>query len=102
MIRCYKVNRILFDQTALPIYDALCDRADRGDEMLYRKNMGSKESWARVLGGALIVACSLTQIGLTPLGLVLAASGVFTALTGLFGFCPACAMAGRIPLETPR
>jgi len=50
----------------------------------------------------LIVACSLTQIGLTPLGLVLAASAVFTALTGLFGFCPACAMAGRKSLEGPR
>ena len=58
--------------------------------MFYRKNMGSKESWARVICGALIVACSLTQIGLTLLGLVLAASGVFTALTGLVGFCPAC------------
>jgi len=70
--------------------------------MLYRKNVGSKESWARVLGGALIVACSLMQIGTTPLGLVLAASGVFTALTGLFGYCPACAMAGRRPIEGPR
>ena len=36
--------------------------------MLYRKNMGSKEGWARVIGGALNVACSLTQIGLTLLG----------------------------------
>jgi hypothetical protein len=40
--------------------------------MLYRKNMGSKESWARV------------------------------TLTGLIGFCPACAMAGRKSLEGPR
>ena len=70
--------------------------------MLYRKNMRSKEGWARVIGGALIVACSLMQIGLTPLGLVLAASGVFTMLTGLVGFCPACAMAGRKSLERPR
>ena len=70
--------------------------------MFYRKNMGSKESWARVFGGALIVACSLTQIGVTPLGLGLAASGAFTVLTGLFGFCPACAMAGRKSLEGPR
>src|SRR5262244_3223507 len=84
------------------VYDARCDRADRGDEMFYRKNIGSKESWARVIGGALIVACSLTQIGLTPLGLVLAISGVFTALTGLIGFCPACAMAGRKSLEGRR
>jgi len=70
--------------------------------MFYRKNMGSKESWARVIGGALIVACSLTQIGLTPLGVVLASSGVLTALTGVIGFCPACAMAGRKSLEGPR
>ena len=63
--------------------------------MVYRKNMGSKESWARVVGGVLIVACSLAQIGPTPLGLVLVFSGVFTALTGLFGFCLACALAGR-------
>ena len=66
--------------------------------MLYRKNMGSKESWA-VIGGALIVACSLTQIGLTLLGLVLAISGV---LTGLIGFCPASGMAGRKSLEGAR
>ena len=70
--------------------------------MLQRQNMGSKERWARVIGGALIVACALTQIGLTPLGWVLAKSGVFTALSGLIGFCPACAMAGRKPLEGPR
>ena len=70
--------------------------------MFYRKNMGSKESWARVIGGTLIAACSLTQIGLTQLGLVLATSGARTAQTGLIGFCPACAMAGRKPLEDPR
>lgn len=70
--------------------------------MWYRKNMGSKESLVRVLAGALIVACSLTRIGTTPLGLMLAVSGVFTAFTGLFGFCPACAVAGRKPLDGPR
>lgn len=63
--------------------------------MLYRKNVGNRESIARTLGGGLVVACALTQIGFTPLGLVLAASGVFTALTGLFGWCPACALVGR-------
>lgn len=69
--------------------------------MFYRKNVGSKEGWARVLGGALIMACSLALIGTTPLGLVLAASGAFTALTGLFGYCPACAVVGRKPVEGP-
>ena len=67
--------------------------------MLYRKNMGSTERLARLLGGALIVACALTQVGFTPLGLVLAGSGVVAALTALFGFCPACAMVGRRPVE---
>jgi hypothetical protein len=41
------------------------------------------------------------QIGLTLPGLVLAISGVLTALTGLIGFCPGCAMAGRKSLEGP-
>ncbi|TAK87732.1 MAG: DUF2892 domain-containing protein [Aquabacterium sp.] len=63
--------------------------------MLYRKNVGNRESIVRTLGGGLVVVCALSQIGFTPLGLVLAASGVFTALTGLFGWCPACALAGR-------
>lgn len=70
--------------------------------MLYRKNVGFKESVARLLGGALIVACSLALIDPTPLGMALAVSGVVTALTGLFGFCPACAIAGRKPLNEPR
>jgi hypothetical protein len=71
----------------------------QGDDMLYRKNVGSKESAARVLGGVLIATCSLALIGTTPLGLVLAASGVVAVVTGLFGYCPACAMVGRKPLE---
>jgi hypothetical protein len=70
--------------------------------MLYRKNVRPLERTARLLGGALIVACALALVGFTPLGWALAASGLVTALTGLFGFCPACAMAGRGPLEDPR
>lgn len=70
--------------------------------MLYRKNVGSKEAWARVLGGVLIAVCALTQIGFTPLGLVLAGAGVVGVLTGLFGYCPACAMAGRAAVDGPR
>ena len=41
----------------------------------------------------------MTQVGMTPLGWVLAASGALAALTGVLGFCPACATAGRKPLE---
>ncbi len=70
--------------------------------MVYRKNMGRKESWLRVLAGVLVVACSLGRVGFTPLGLGLAASGVLTALSGMFGYCPACAMAGRRSSEGSR
>jgi hypothetical protein len=70
--------------------------------MLYRKNMGGKERTTRLLGGALIAACSITQIGFTPLGMVLAGSGVIAALTAVFGFCPACAMMGRRSIEGPK
>jgi Protein of unknown function (DUF2892) len=71
----------------------------QGANMLYRKNVGSKEALARVLGGAAIVAFSLAGIGTTPLGLMLAAGGVMAILTGLFGYCPACALIGRKPLD---
>ena len=70
--------------------------------MLYRKNMGTKERVARLLGGTLIAGCALMQVGFTPLGLVLAGSGVVAALTAVFGFCPACAMVGRRPVEDRR
>ena len=85
----------------LLVYDARCNRADRGGDGLPQEH-GGQGKLARVMGGTLIVACSLTQIGLTLLGLVLAISGVLTALTGLTVFCPACAMAGRKSLEGPR
>jgi len=70
--------------------------------MLYRKNVGTKEAWARALAGALLAGYGLVQYGLAPPGLVLAASGAFTALTGVFGFCPACALVGRKPVEGGR
>jgi hypothetical protein len=63
--------------------------------------MGAGERAARAVAGVVMAACSLALIGATPLGLALAASGVFTALTGLAGFCPACAMAGRKSVEGP-
>ena len=70
--------------------------------MFFRKTVGAKERWLRLVASVLIVACALTQIGFTPLGLLLAGAGVFTALTGLVGFCPACAMVGRKPVDGPR
>ncbi len=69
--------------------------------MLYRKNMKSWEQGARLLGGAAMVAFALLQHGFTPPALPLALAGVLTGLTGLVGFCPACALVGRKPVEGP-
>ncbi|WP_431096192.1 YgaP family membrane protein [Polaromonas aquatica] len=63
--------------------------------MFYRKNVGPKERWVRGVSGALMAACGLVVLGVTPLGLLAAGAGVVTVLTGLFGFCPGCAMVGR-------
>jgi len=67
--------------------------------MLYRKNVGTIEGWARLLGGVLLAGGSLWGLGTTPLGWGLAASGATLVLTGLFGYCPACALVGRRPVE---
>jgi hypothetical protein len=67
--------------------------------MFYRKNVGSKERIARFVGGGLMVVCGLLGLQASPLGLMVAVAGVVSTATGLFGFCPACAMVGRKPLE---
>jgi len=65
--------------------------------MFYAKNLPVWERIARVLGGIVMVFWGLLGPGLagTTLGLVVAAAGGMTVLTGFFGFCPACAMVGR-------
>lgn len=63
--------------------------------MIYRKNIGGLEQTIRIAAGAAMVACGLFGLGYNPVGYGVAGMGVVTALTGLFGFCPACAMAGR-------
>lgn len=66
--------------------------------MFYRKNVGNKERIARLAGGCLMVLCGLVGLHASPLGWLLAAAGVVSTATGLFGHCPACAMVGRKPL----
>ena len=67
--------------------------------MLYRKNITRPESLLRVAGGVALIAAGLWWLAASPLGLVLAASGVGSILSGAFGYCPACAMVGRKPVE---
>ena len=68
--------------------------------MFYRKNVAGKERIARLLGGALMLACGLIGLQASALGLVVAAAGAVSVLTGFVGYCPAFAMMGRKPLAS--
>src|SRR5262245_3790995 len=67
--------------------------------MWYRKNVGGWERAARLIGGGLMLICGVVALHASPLGLLLSGAGVVTLATGVFGYCPACAVAGREPLN---
>ncbi len=62
--------------------------------MLYVKNLPGAERILRLGLGAGLAVYSLLAMG-GALEWVLLAGGVGIALTGVVGFCPACALAGR-------
>ena len=68
--------------------------------MFYRKNMGPKERIARLAAGGLMIAASFALGGTMQVSLLVA--GAVSAATALVGFCPACALVGRRPVEGPR
>lgn len=67
--------------------------------MFYRKNVSKKERIVRFIAGGLMVLCGLFGLHATTLGLFVAGVGVVTLLTGGTGYCPACAMVGKKPVE---
>jgi len=70
--------------------------------MLYKKNVGKLERTARALAGGAMIACGLFGPMLPQaLGRGLIVAGFFTIVTGMVGFCPACAAIGRKPVEEP-
>lgn len=48
-----------------------------------------------MLAGVAAIIGAVLYFGPTPMGWVLGAMGVMSAASGLLGFCPACALAGR-------
>jgi hypothetical protein len=62
--------------------------------MFYVKNVPTWERVLRVIAGLPVVAWSVLALG-GLWGTVAALSAAGIALSGLFGFCPACAMVGR-------
>ncbi len=68
--------------------------------MFYVKNVPAFERILRVALGAAMVVLGF-WMGKGPMMTALVAgSGLITALTGFFGFCPMCAMVGRKPDQT--
>jgi hypothetical protein len=63
--------------------------------MVYKKNVGGVERIARAVAALIMVTCAFTAFSQSPLKWVLLLAGAITLLTGLVGFCPACALAGR-------
>ena len=62
--------------------------------MFYVKNVPTWERVVRVVIGLVAVSAGIALVGGTG-GLLLAASAAGMVASGLFGFCPACAMVGR-------
>ena len=62
--------------------------------MFYRKNIYRWEQWSRVVLGIGMAAWGVLVAG-DLLGYGVAVAGVGLAVTGIIGWCPACAMIGR-------
>ncbi len=63
--------------------------------MLYVKNVPTTERVIRVLMGLALLGGALLGLGSTTLGWVVGSMGLMAALSGLVGWCPMCALAGR-------
>lgn len=62
--------------------------------MFYMKNLPGWERLLRVGGGITIATYAVSSLsGMANWALVATGAGI--ALSGLFGFCPMCALAGR-------
>lgn len=69
--------------------------------MFYRKNMGPAERVLRLVAGETMVIVAFAVLGIWPRGWLMAAGGLMVVVTGMVGFCPACAMLGRRSSERP-
>ncbi|RZL39631.1 MAG: DUF2892 domain-containing protein [Rubrivivax sp.] len=62
--------------------------------MVYVKNVPNGERVLRVVLGAAVAGAGVVMVGGLA-GWLIAAGAGGLVLSGLFGFCPACAMVGR-------
>lgn len=62
--------------------------------MIYVKNLPLWERSLRISLGAAVTVYAVLNMA-SVWGWLIVTSGAGIALTGIFGFCPACALAGR-------
>lgn len=60
---------------------------------IYRKNIGSLHQVVRIVIGTMAAIAALTWLA-APVSYLGLLAGVGFALSGLFGFCPMCAVTG--------
>lgn len=63
--------------------------------MFYSKNVPGWERVLRIVMGVMMLGASIANFGPTTIGWAVGVMGAMAAMSGLFGFCPACAMVGR-------
>jgi Protein of unknown function (DUF2892) len=63
--------------------------------MFYRKNIYTWEQGLRIIASGALVAYAALVMPAGMLSYALIAGGIGFGLTGVFGFCPLCAMVGR-------
>lgn len=66
--------------------------------MFYVKNVPNWERVLRIVGGLALGAATITTVNETW-GWLLGTAAIGALASGLFGFCPACAMVGRKPRQ---
>ena len=69
--------------------------------MPYRKNVGTIESWGRIAFGVGLAVFGVWRHGTALAGWLAAGGGTMVALTGAFGWCPACALVDRKEPSAP-
>lgn len=67
--------------------------------MFYVKNVPGWERALRIAMGLAGLAFAFMNWGTASAAVAAGLMGAVLALTGLFGFCPMCAMAGRKPVK---
>ena len=66
----------------------------------FKRNVGPMQRVFRIVMGAMMIAGGVLLFKGQAVGYVLAAMGAMGLMTGLVGYCPACAMVGHKPAQS--